>query len=98
MKTSRITQTGQIPVTISGLWSLHPLVPLAGEKDYEAASAICVRLSVRRLNAVQKEYFRELTGLVEEYEGQHRLLEKTEKALRKLAASSSKTSPAKSTP
>jgi hypothetical protein len=85
MKTSRITQPGQIPATISGLWSLHPLVPFVNEKEYEAASTICARLSVRRLNAVQKEYFRELIGLVEEYEGQHRLLEKTEKALRKLA-------------
>jgi len=40
------------------------------------------------LNAVQKEYFRELTELVEAYEDAHSLLEKTERELRTLAAKS----------
>jgi hypothetical protein len=37
---------------------------------------------------VQKEYFRELTELVEAYEENHHILESTERQLRVLAASS----------
>ena len=85
MKASRTTQPFQVPVTISGLWALHPLVSIGDERNYQAASTLCSRLAVRRLNAMQKEYFRELTTLVEEYEDQRGELEKTEKALRKLA-------------
>ena len=85
---TRKTQTDsfELPATISGLWALHPLTPVADASSYDAASDVCARLAVRRLNAVQKEYFRELTALVEDYEDQHGLLEKTEQALRKLAA------------
>ncbi|MFZ4765941.1 MAG: hypothetical protein ACOYMN_13405 [Roseimicrobium sp.] len=75
-----------VPATIAGLWALHPLVPIKDEDAYDAASDVCTRLAVRRLNAVQREYFRELTALVEAYEDAHGLLEKTEHALRKLAA------------
>lgn len=75
-----------VPASIAGLWALHPLVPLADEHAYDAASDVCTRLAVRRLSAVQKEYFRELTVLVEAYEDEHGLLEKTERALRTLAA------------
>lgn len=65
---------------------LHPLTRIADAAGYENASDVCCRLAARRLNAVQKEYFRELTVLVEGYEDKHGLLEKTERALRKLAA------------
>lgn len=75
-----------IPSTISGLWTLHSLTPIKSAKDYAVASTLCTRLAVRRLNAVQKEYFRELTELVEAYEDAHGLAEKTEVALRALAA------------
>lgn len=79
-------QPFQLPVTISGLWSLCPLLSIADKDAYETASDVCARLAVRRLNAVQKEYFRELTALVEDYEDRHGLLGETEFALRKLAA------------
>ena len=75
-----------VPVTISGLWALHSLTPIKSAKDYTMACALCTRLAVRRLNAVQKEYFRELTELVEAYEDAHGLLDKTERALQTLAA------------
>ncbi len=74
----------ELPATISGLWALHALTPIEDAQSYDAASDVCARLAVRRLNAVQKEYSRELTALVEEFETQHGLLEKTEQALRKL--------------
>lgn len=77
-----------VPTTIAGLWALHPLVPIRDAASYEAASDLCARLAVRRLNAAQKEYFREITALVRDYEDRHGELEKTEKALRKLAAQS----------
>lgn len=73
-----------IPCTISGLWALQPLTPLKTLKNYEHASTLCTQLAVRPLNAVQKEYFRELTGLVEAYEEDHELLQKTERELVKL--------------
>jgi hypothetical protein len=41
---------------------------------------------VRRLSAVQKEYFRELTELVEACQDEHGLLEETERGLRALGA------------
>jgi len=75
-----------VPVTISGLWALHSLTPIKSTKDYTIASTLCTRLAVRRLNAVQKEYFRELTELVEAYEDAHGLLDKTERALETIAA------------
>ena len=77
-----------VPSTISSLWALHPLTPIKSARDYDVASTLCTRLAVRRLNAVQKEYFRELTELVEAYEDAHGLLEKTERELRALAAKS----------
>jgi len=67
---------------------LHPLRPIESARDYADTSTLCTRLAVRRLNAVQKEYFRELTELVEAYEDAHSLLEKTERELRTLAAKS----------
>ena len=79
-------QPFQLPATISGLWALCPLVPIADATAYDDASEVCARLSVCRLNAVQKEYFKELTALVEAHEDKHGLLEQTEHALRKLAA------------
>lgn len=88
MKTpTRTAASFTVPATISGLWTLHPLVTIKDEASYDDASEVCTRLAVRRLNAVQKEYFRELTALVEDYEDRHGELEKTERALRKLAAS-----------
>ncbi|MDZ4288998.1 MAG: hypothetical protein U0984_13610 [Prosthecobacter sp.] len=75
-----------MPTTISGLWALHPLTPIKTAKDYEVASVLCTRLALRRLKGVQKEYFRELTELVEGYEDEHGLLDKTERGLRALTA------------
>ena len=73
-----------VPATISGLWALHSLTPIKSAKDYTVASTLSTRLAVRRLNAVQKEYFRELTELVEAYEDDHGLLDKTEHELQGL--------------
>ena len=79
------TSSLHVPATISGLWALHPLTPIKSARAYEAASTLCTRLATRDLDAVQDEYFRELTGLVEDYEHAHGLLEKTERCLRTLA-------------
>ena len=67
MKTINVT----IPATISGLWALDPLTPIKSARSYDIASTLCTQLAVRRLSSVQKEYFRELTGLVEAYEDEH---------------------------
>jgi hypothetical protein len=75
-----------VPTTISGLWALHPLAPLKSVRSYNLASTLCTRLAARRLSAVQKEYFRELSELVEAYESAHDLVAKTEQGLRALAA------------
>ncbi len=80
------TSSLHVPATISGLWALHPLIPIKRASAYEAASTLCTRLATRVLDAVQEEYFRELTALVEDYEDAHGLLEKTEHGLRALAA------------
>jgi hypothetical protein len=84
--TRKPTAPFSVPATISGLWALHPLTPIKSAKDYTTASTLCTQLAVRRLNAVQKEYFRELTELVEAYEDAHRLLDKTERELQSMAA------------
>lgn len=78
--------TFNVPATISGLWALHPLTPIKSAKSYDIASTLCTRLAVRRLSAVQKEYFRELSELAETYEDEHGLMEETERGLRTLAA------------
>ncbi len=80
------TSSLHVPATISSLWALHPLIPIKSARVYEAASMLCTRLATRVLDAVQEEYFRELTELVEDYEDAHGLHEKTERGLRALAA------------
>lgn len=78
--------TAPLPDTIAGLWSLCALVPLKSRTAYSEAADVCARLSVRRLNAAQREYFRELLALVEEYEERHQESARTLSALRKAAA------------
>lgn len=56
------------PGTIAGLWSLCALAPLRTRAAYNEAAALCGRLAVRRLNAAQSEYFRDLLSIVEAYE------------------------------
>ena len=80
------TSSLHVPATISGLWALHPLIPIKSDRAYEAASTLCIRLATRDLDAGQGEYFRELTELVQDYEDAQGLLEKTERGLPALAA------------
>jgi hypothetical protein len=80
------TSSLQVRSTISGLWALHPLIPIKNARAYEAVRTLCTRLATRDLDAVQEEYFRELKELVEDYEDAHSLLEKNERVLRALAA------------
>jgi hypothetical protein len=72
----------EIPRTISGLWALCALVPPGSRRAYEEAADLCTRLSVRRLTAVQREYFHELLELVEAWEDEH---DETGKTLRSLS-------------
>jgi hypothetical protein len=76
----------ELPSNIAGLWSLCALTPLRTRTQYNAAVEVCSRLAVRRLNAAQREYQRELLGLVEAYEDKHDEANKTLNRLRRLAA------------
>ena len=75
-----------LPDTIAGLWSLCALAPLTTRTAYGEAADLCARFSVRRLNAAQREYFRELMALVEQYEDEHGESARTLTALRRAAA------------
>lgn len=85
MPSATTSDAFELPATIAGLWSLCPLVPFPSRGAYEEAAALCGRLAVRRLNSVQREYFRELTELVEAYEDVHGEQEATHAKLKKLA-------------
>ena len=63
--------TFEIPGTIAGLWALCALAPFRSREAYEEAAAVCGKLAVRRLNAFQREYQRELVALLEAYEDAH---------------------------
>lgn len=86
MPRTATSATFELPATIAGLWGLCALVPLRTRAAYEEAAALCGKLAVRRLNAVQREYFRELTELVESYEADKGETLKTLQRLKKLAA------------
>lgn len=78
--------TFELPATIAGLWGLCALVLFRTRAAYEEAAELCGKLAVRRLNTVQREYFRELTELVEAYEDRHAETGKAAMQLNKLAA------------
>ncbi len=71
MPRTAIKSPALLPDTIAGLWGLCALVPLKSRAAYDEAASLCARLSVRRLNPAQREYFRELVARVEEYEDAH---------------------------
>ena len=75
----------ELPVTIAGLWSLCALAPIRCRDTYEEAAAVCGKLAVRKLDAVQREYQRELLALVEACEDEHGETEQALTELRKLA-------------
>ena len=66
--------------------ALTALVPFRSRAAYEEAAAICGRLSVRKLTAVQREYFQELLELVEAWEDDHGEADRTLRDLRLAAA------------
>ena len=76
----------ELPSTIAGLWGLCALTPLRSRAHYKAAAALCSRLAVRRLNAAQREYHRELLALVEAYEDRNDEAGKTLARLRVIAS------------
>ncbi len=76
----------ELPGTISGLWSLCALSPFRTRAAYEEAAALCGKFAVRRLNAVQREYFRELTELVEAYDAEKGETTKALLRLKKIAS------------
>lgn len=76
----------ELPSTISGLWALCALTPFRSRAAYEEAADLCAKFAVRRLNAVQREYFRELTELVEGYEDEKGEAAEAIRQLKKLAA------------
>ena len=85
MSRATTSTTLELPGTISGLWSLCALSPFHTRAAYEEAAALCGKFSVRRLNAVLREYFRELTELVEAYDDEKGETVKTVERLKKLA-------------
>lgn len=81
-RTATVPPATEIPRTISGLWELCALTPLRSRTAYEEAAGICARMSVRRLTAVQREYFQELLELVEAWEDKHSELDRVLTSLR----------------
>ena len=77
--------TFDLPGTIAGLWALCALAPFRSREAYEEAAAVCGKPAVRRLNAVQREYQRELLALLEAYENAHGETARTLAELRTLA-------------
>ena len=75
----------ELPSTIAGLWGLCALAPFRSRAAYEEAADLCGKCAVRRLTTVQREYFRELSTLVEAYEDQHGEAAKALTELRRLA-------------
>lgn len=75
----------KLPDSISGLWALCTLTPFCSRAGYEEAASLCNRFAVRRLNTVQREYFRELLELVEDYEAEHGEGARTLRELKRLA-------------
>ncbi len=75
----------ELPATIAGLWGLCALAAFRTRADYEEAADLCAKFAVRRLTTVQREYFRELLVLVEDYEDQHSESKKALAELRRLA-------------
>lgn len=75
----------ELPSTIAGLWSLCALATITTRDAYEPAADLCNKLAVRRLTTVQREYFRELLALVEDYEDEHQEGEQAHSELRQLA-------------
>lgn len=75
----------EMPATIAGLWRLCALAPFRNRSAYEDAAALCSKFAVRRLTAVQREYFRELQALVESYEDEHSEKSKALAQLRRVA-------------
>lgn len=86
MPRAAASTTFDLPATIAGLWGLCALAPFRTRAAYEEAAELCGKLAVRRLNMVQREYFRELTELVEAYEDGHGEAGKAAMQLKKLAA------------
>ena len=86
MSRASTSKTLELPGTISGLWSLCALSPFRTRAAYEEAAALCGKFAVRRLNAVQREYFRELIELVEAFEGDKAESSRTVERLKNLAA------------
>ena len=84
-RTSNASPIRKLPDTISGLWALCALTPFRSRAVYEQAARLCNRFAVRRLNAVQREYFRELLELVGDYEAEHGEEAKTLRELKRLA-------------
>ena len=85
MPTATTADKFEIPGTIAGLWGLCALTPLRSRAAYEEAVALCGRLAVRRLSAIQREYHRELLAFVESYEDAHGEGAKARASLRRLA-------------
>lgn len=84
-RTATAPATAPLPDTIAGLRSLCALVPLKSRTACGEAADLCARFSVRRLNAGQREYFRELLALVEDYEDEHQESVRAGAGLRKAA-------------
>ncbi len=85
-RTSTASQIRKLPDSISGLWALCALTPFSSRAVYEEAASLCSRFAIRRLNSVQREYFRELLELVEDYETEHGEEAKTLRELKRLVA------------
>lgn len=75
----------KLPDSISGLWALCALTPFRSRAVHAEAAGRCNRFAARRLNAAQREYFRELLELVEDYEAEHGEEARTLRELKRLA-------------
>jgi len=81
-RTPSVANPREIPDTIVGLWSLCALTPFRSRTAYENAAELCGRFAVRRLSSAQRNYFRELLVLIERYENEHLVADKSARVLR----------------
>ena len=85
MPRAAISTKFELPSTIAGLWGVCALAPFRTRSAYLEAADLCGKFAVRRLTTVQREYFRELSALVEDFENRHNEGVKALAQLRRLA-------------
>jgi antitoxin component HigA of HigAB toxin-antitoxin module len=71
MKTTAKIEFGDLPKDYRGLCKLHMPRPIHDQEDLQNVTEIADAMAGHDLNADQEDYFDLLSGLIENYEGEH---------------------------